>query len=168
MPAHHPLRTSALVSMLAVTCGVVLSGCSGSSDPEPGSSAMTGTLRYETGSVPPPYHYELTLELADDEFTLVWSGYDDEVGRTTGTPVDLDSAREILDGSGLLEGDDDTGDCTGGAQAEVDLVVDDDDVRTSGGTCGGEGGAGDVADAIRAVAGDDVVDDAIDEVESAS
>lgn len=28
--------------------------------------------------------------------------------------------------------------------------------------------AGDVADAIRAVAGDDVVDDAIDEVESAS
>ena len=80
---------------------------------------------------------------------------DDEVGRTTGTPVDLDAASEILDGSGLLEGDDDTGGCTGGAQAEVDLVVDGDKVRTSGGSCGGEGGAGDVADAIRAIAGEE-------------
>lgn len=167
MSARHPLRTAALLSTLAVTCGVALAGCSGSSAPDPGSSGMTGTLRYEKGSVPPPYHYELTLELTADEFTLVWSGYGDEVGRTTGTPVDLGAAREILDGSGLLEGDDDTDGCTGGAQAEVDLVVDGDEVRTTGGTCGGEGGAGDVADAIRAVAGDDVVDDAIDEVESA-
>lgn len=162
MSAQRSLRIPAALAGVVV---LALSACSASPDPdEPG---MTGTLRYETGSVPPPYHYELTLELTAEEFTLVWSGYDDEVGRTTGTPVDLDAAREILDASGLLEGDDDSGGCTGGAQAQVDLVVDGHEVRSSGGTCGGEGGAGDVADAIRALAGDDVVDAALNDVESA-
>lgn len=184
MTARIPLRASPLVVAALLTLSACTSSAPspdtwtwGSTDgpADPGEETvtsttggqvdLTGTLRYQLGSVPPPYHYELTLELTDDEYTFSWSGYGDEVGRSTGTPLDPDGALEILDGSGLLEGDDDTDGCGGGPQAQIDVVVDGRDVQTRGGTCGGEGAADDVEEAIVAIVGSDAVAAAVQEVE---
>lgn len=177
-PAGAPLRACALL----LAAGLALSACS-SSAPSPGpwtgaaddettepptaDAALTGALEYQTGSVPPPYHYELTLELTAEEYTLSWAGYDDEVGRTAGTPLDPDAALEILDASGLLEGDDENTGCDGGSQAQVDVEVDGERIRAEGGTCGGDGSADDVEEAIVAIVGEDVVTAAVDEVAAA-
>ncbi|ACZ21173.1 hypothetical protein Sked_12310 [Sanguibacter keddieii DSM 10542] len=184
MTARLSLRTCAVVAAAVVT----LSACTSSApspetwtwdsvddptgpsedtvtSPAGGPVDLTGTLRYQLGSVPPPYHYELTLDLTADEYTFSWSGYGDEVGRTTGTPLDHEGALEILDASGLLEGDDDTAGCGGGAQAQIDVEVDGKAVQTRGGTCGGEGAADDVEEAIVAVVGADTVAAAVQEVE---
>ena len=177
-PPGAPLRACALV----LAAGLALSACSSSAPtPEPwtgtaddetkepptADAAFTGTLEFQTGSVPPPYHYELTLELTADEYTFSWSGYDDEVGRATGAPLDPDAALEILDASGLLEGDDDDTDCVGGPQAQLDVEVDGEDIRTEGATCGDDGSAREVKEAIVAIVGEDVVTAAIDEVAAA-
>ena len=184
MTARLPLRACPLVVAALLTLSACTSSAPspdtwtwGSADgpADPGEETvtsttggqvdLTGTLRYQLGSVPPPHHYELTLDLTADEYTLSWSGYGDEVGRSTGTPLDLAGALQVLDASGLLEGDDDTAGCGGGPQAQVDVLVDGKAVQTRGGTCGGEGAADDVEEAIVAVVGADAVAAAVQEVE---
>ena len=184
MTARLPLRAAPLVVAALLTLSACTSSAPspdtwtwGSADgpADPGEETvtsttggqvdLTGTLRYQLGSVPPPHHYELTLDLTADEYTLSWSGYGDEVGRSTGTPLDLAGALQVLDASGLLEGDDDTAGCGGGPQAQVDVLVDGKAVQTRGGTCGGEGAADDVEEAIVAIVGADAVAAAVQEVE---
>ena len=158
-------------AVVAAACLVLATACAPAT-PSPeeseAASAMTGTLTFSNGSLPPPGHYELELELTAETYTLTWSGYDDEVGSATGVPIDVPGAVAILDEAGLLAGDDDTGDCVGGSTADIDIEVDEERISSSAGTCGGEGGAGDVRDAIEAVTGADAVSDAVAQVKKAT
>ncbi|SDD07124.1 hypothetical protein SAMN05216410_2755 [Sanguibacter gelidistatuariae] len=175
-----PTSRLPLAAVIAATCLLVTTACTAAPAPSPtpsptpseSSSAttgtMTGTLTFANGSLPPPGHYELDLEVTADEFTLTWYGYDDEVGHVSGVPIDLPGALTILDESGLLAGDDDTGGCDGGASARLDLEVDGQRIRSEAGTCGGEGGAGDVRAAIEAIAGADAVSGAVEDVKASS
>lgn len=129
---------------------------------------MTGTLTYANGSVPPPWHHQLELEITGDDFTLTWSGYDDEIGRVTGTPLDLPRAQAILDEAGVLTGDCSDDGSVGGSYAQVDLVVDGTTIQSAFTACESGGGAEDVLAAIQAIAGVDVVSQAVDDVEQST
>lgn len=129
---------------------------------------MTGTLTYSNGSVPPPWHHRLELEVTEEEFTLTWSGYDDEVGRATGVPLDLPGAQEILDSAGVLTGECEDDGRVGGPSADVDLTVDGTTIQSDVVACDGGGGAKDVLAAIMAIAGSDVVAGAVDDVEQST
>lgn len=160
------LATTACTSASPADLASKVSTGVGSSDAP--DASMTGTLTYANGSVPPPGHHRLDLEITGDEFTLTWSGYDDEVGRTTGVPLDLPGAQEILDNAGVLTGECEDDGRVGGPSADVDLTVDGTTIQSDVVACEGGGGAGDVLAAIQAIAGADVVSGALADVEQST
>ena len=82
------MRAVTLVLLL-----VVVAGCAHRGNPTPADQAMpddfAGTVAYENGSVPPPYHYRWTVTFDDDSATVEWRpGYDDDTA-PWGETVDI-------------------------------------------------------------------------------
>jgi hypothetical protein len=62
---------------------LVVAGCAHRGTPVAGDQVMpddfAGTVAYENGSVPPPYHYRWTVTFDDSSATIEWRpGYDDD------------------------------------------------------------------------------------------
>lgn len=69
------MRYRAAGAVLGLLTTGVVSGC-GADDSTCSSPPVTGTIRYISGSTPPPYHYEWTLQLDSDHATVTMSpGY---------------------------------------------------------------------------------------------
>lgn len=72
------MRAAALVLLL-----VVVAGCAHRGNPTPAEQGMpddfAGTVAYENGSVPPPYHYRWTVTVDDTSATIEWRpGYEED------------------------------------------------------------------------------------------
>jgi hypothetical protein len=117
---------------------LTLTACGSSSDDvnNTGSGEIGGTLHFQNGSLPPPYHHEIDLTFDADSFTLTWGSYGGEIGSVDGVPLELAAASDRI---AKMKGNFSTGDCPGARRASVDVVVDGETVKGDADTCDNDG-----------------------------
>jgi hypothetical protein len=141
--------------LLVLAVLLTLSACV--SRTEPPEEAFAGTIEYERGSVPPPYHYAWRLDVDTTTATLAWTpGYDDVDPWTATVDIteqDRERLYERLDTAGVLgfEDNPDEG-LAGGSTGRV--TTQDTDTGTLGSSRAGQ----DLLDEVREAAEDLVPD----------
>lgn len=160
--SHLGFSTLGVVGCL--TIAGLFAGCLGGSDTAVEPSGPEGTLFYSEGSIPPPGHYEFTLEITGAQYTFTYGDYDGPVGEITGEVVDLDGARAALLGAGFENRPDGDAGCDsgpngiGGAHGYVKIELAGEPLRASTEDCDSNKAEADgILEAIKAVVGEDVV-----------